>query len=129
MPVSIADLNNGLDPSQLGTLGGRKVTYTGKNPLHPLRNGISDSFKVDIVAGSTLIVCKNQFIDYRDFDPSGKGEGQLVLRCHFNLVGIGEHTNCSCGACGFVWHFEKVEECSCEQKPPLDPGKQPCVIM
>lgn len=125
MSFNPADLNDGTLPAERYE-SKQKVTYNGKN-VRVRMNGISDSFKVDIVAGHRLEVCKNQFINHRNFDFSGKGNGEPVVRAHFKLIGKGEHLDCACGACGFEWHFEE-DICQCEQKPPIDPGKEKCSI-
>jgi len=119
-----SDLNDGTTPAE-GFLGSQKVTYKG-DPSRVM-NGLSDSFKVDVVAGQVLEVCKNQYIDHRKYDVSKNGQGEKVVRAHFKLVGEGEHTDCACGACCFTWHFEE-DTCDCEQQDPIDPGKEGCSI-
>jgi hypothetical protein len=121
---SPVDLNDGTLPAE-GFKANQQVTYNGRN--FRVFHGISDSFKVDIVAGHKLEVCKNQYINHRDADYSGKSSGEPKVRAHFKLIGKGEHHDCMCGACGFVWHFEQ-DTCNCEQKPPLDPKEEACSI-
>ena len=98
------------------------VIFTDDKNERIYKNGISDSYKVDIKNGYKLHVCKNQFIDFKNFMSEEKS-----LRVHFKLVGIGEHSNCSCGACGFKWHFEE-DTCTCEETNSIDPGNQSCRI-
>jgi hypothetical protein len=74
--------------------------YTGK-PRRIYRNAISDSYKVDILWGDKLHICKKK-----------KSENTEVY-AHFKLVGTGEHMDCSCGACDSVWSFSE-DECKCE---------------
>ncbi len=125
-PFNPGDLNDGFEPANSFT-SHQKVTYNGKEMR--IYSGISDSYKVDLVAGNRLEVCKNQFIDYLDFPWEKEGEeGEPVVRAHFKLVGKGEHGDCVCGACGFEWLFAE-DVCACEQKEPLDAGKQPCLLM
>ncbi len=121
------DLNDGFEPANSFT-SHQKVTYNGKDVR--LYNGMSDSFKVDLVAGKILVVCKNQFIDHLDYKYlwEKEDEDKSVVRAHFKLIGKGEHGDCLCGACGFEWLFAE-DVCDCEQEEPLDAGKQRCLLM
>lgn len=95
------------------------VEYHG-NPKR-VYNNLSDSFKVDILNGYKFTVCCNQYINNLSFN------NEKVIRAHFKLIGTGQHTNCTCGACGFNWCF-KEDTCNCSLKEPIDPNKEECVI-
>jgi hypothetical protein len=96
------------------------VIYTGKIQ-RILQNGISDCYKVDLKPGHKLYICKNQYIDFEDF------EKRKVLNCHFGLEAKNTHTSgCTCGSCGYNWKFKETK-CNCEQQPPLV-ANEDCVI-
>ena len=92
---------------------GDTFIYTGPNIR--LLNGISDSIKVDIVSGTKLSVCKfqykNNIISY-----NSKDEKQIGVKAHISCEGIGEHSDCSCGACGYKWTLiGEPPDCDCDE--------------
>lgn len=116
--LSIHRLNNGdIDFVNLPEY----VIYTDYKSERLLENGISDSLKVDITYGTKLYLCKNQYIDFKDYS------GKLVLKVHFTLTGIGHDNGCSCGSCGYSWSISDGK-CDCEKEIPIDPKNEPCVI-
>ena len=117
---------------------GDRVVYIGE-PRLMTSNGISalktkDGANLHLMAGQVLVVCKNQYIDYRGFSFSDD-LGKKAVRTHLFIRLEGHESGCSCGHCGFTAEIisdsclESSFECSCEQKDPIDPGKQACVIM
>jgi hypothetical protein len=117
---------------------GDRVVYTGASELIT-SNGISsmntkEGGALHLIAGQVLVVCKNQFIDYRDF-AVGDEPGKKVVRAHFVIELDGHAGDCRCGVCGYTARIladpfvEHAVECTCEQKAPLDPGQQTCTVM
>jgi hypothetical protein len=75
------------------------VIYNGK-PERIYKNMISDSYKVDIISGSKLSVCKKQ-------------SNNNSISLHFKLIGnLKNKTQCACGCCAIIWKYEE-DICNC----------------
>jgi hypothetical protein len=83
-----------------------------------------------MVDSETMVtICKNQYIDYKEFDWGKTGNAKTVIRVHFTCNIKGCKSNCSCGCCNYTYSIgDKTPVCNCTQKPPIDPGKQECII-
>ncbi|MBS0628442.1 MAG: hypothetical protein JSS09_09565, partial [Verrucomicrobia bacterium] len=77
--VKPSDLNDGTTPADRFSPG-EKAIYRG--PPQPIYYGLSNPFKVNLEPGHTVVICKNQFTNRRDYDPSGKKKGSFILHAH-----------------------------------------------
>jgi len=116
--VPISNINGG-EPRFEDLKAGELVTYTGEPER--IYNGFSDSFKVDLMAGRQVVVCKNQ-------DKDGLGfRGKVYVAVHVTLKGTpkpaaGHGSACICGACGRTWEIlQDLPGCDCEQQEPTYP--------
>lgn len=133
-PIITSKLNDiGLDsiedihPLDTVCYEGDSKLITASNGISSLKNDEGETFMVD--SGTRVTICKNQYIDYKDFDWGKTGNAKTVIRVHFTCNVKGCESNCSCGCCNYRYSIgDETPVCNCTQKPPIDPGKQQCII-
>ena len=105
------------------------------NQSSPLMNGMSTMKDIkggslQISVGFPMVVCKNQYIDRRNY--GGKDElGKKVVRCHYVVDRTGHSSDCGCNYRYLLREYPIGIEggCHCEELAPIDPGKESCVVM
>ena len=123
-------------------VAGEKIIYKGSPRMMTASNGMSSLFSSDgtvlyLKEGQILVVCKNQYVDHRDFAIREGELGPKVIRAHFIMKATGSAhvVACRCGSCGY--RFDIVadpttvdsEACQCKQTAPIHAGSEGCTIM
>jgi hypothetical protein len=123
-------------------LAGEKVIYKGAPIMMTATNGISSLFSTSgaalyLNAGQILVVCRNQYIDHRDYSFREGEAGPKVLRAHFLIKAssTGHAIVYRCGSCSYRFDIVPdpttvdAEACGCRQSPPIKPESEHCIIM
>ncbi|NBU20625.1 hypothetical protein EBS43_04290, partial [bacterium] len=123
-------------------LAGEKVIYKGAPIMMTATNGISSLFSTSgaalyLNAGQILVVCRNQYIDHRDYSFREGEAGPKVLRAHFLIKASSTRHAIvyRCGSCSYRFDIVPdpttvdAEACGCRQSPPIKPESEHCIIM